>query len=258
MAGGFGLAYAAGGAADALTEIVKQRMLEQQQARLDQEQQFNQWLQRQQNARAEQIASQNATEFSEKQDALKQAAVDAQLKFMATQHAADLPGSDSLTGVQSTLPASLAGGGGPSIATPDQGPGLPTPDPSQMNIGQVAPVTAGLSVTPQPKVSGAARTITPIYRPGVMGQSGMMVTPQSLEDVQAAQKVEAIQKALSTTYNESEGQQAINPLLGQTYPDQFPGGVIAKGQMKDEPITETGQYIDSKGRALYAQGGQFK
>src|SRR5215831_2558812 len=48
-----GSAYAAGGAADALQEIVKQRLLEQQQANQEAQQAFERQMRTQENARAE-------------------------------------------------------------------------------------------------------------------------------------------------------------------------------------------------------------
>src|SRR5215467_15777396 len=98
MAGGFGLAYAAGGAADALTEIVKQRMLEQQQARLQQEQDFNQWLQTQQNARAQQLADQEAQKFQDAQDQAKFNAAQLQYKLRTGLSEAQQPGDISAAG----------------------------------------------------------------------------------------------------------------------------------------------------------------
>jgi len=239
---GFGLAYAAGGAADALASLVRQRMLEQEQARLQQAETFNEQMRTAANAREQAQADREAqTDEINKQLLARKAALD-QVNLLQTLPGSQQPSSYSLQNIQEGLPPSLTG---PRMMN------QPPPGADQSLAG--APVISGAGMPYSGSTDTGAsiqRTTKPVTIPGItaLGIDQFSITPKSLEQVQAAAQQQKIQDALDKEYTFAEGAQGVIPALRND--PRFPGGVIGRGGEKPDEYSVENNWVDKDGNPV--------
>jgi len=174
-----GSAYAAGGAADALQEIVKQRLLEQQQANQEAQQAFERQMRTQENARAEkeQADREASTKWQQAKD--QRDAALKQFEYMSGQPLSALedPSKPGQMNAQTGL-------GGLANA-------LPNTDLFAHTTTAPTAVQPQAATGPAPVVL-ARKTVTV---PGIGSVAPMTLTPQSAEDIASAKASDEYTKA---------------------------------------------------------------
>jgi len=220
--------YAAGAASDALTQIVKQRLLEQQQADAEQQQAFDRQMRTAENARAEKELADREAATKDTIAQNRQKAALNQIALMQTQNSGQLqdytkPGATQAQTGLGTGPGSLA------AALPKTDLFAPTPT-----------TTAAQPVAP-PAQAPVKFARQQVVVPGIYGMPDTTITPKGADEIQQATQQAEFAKArageMGKGFATSPGQiQWAYDASGRAVP-------IAYGGDKEEKPTEFEQHM---------------